>query len=365
MFTRTKHGADRVVKLLGRQRHRRRTRSTATRASRSASARSPSSRRARCQVLVATDIAARGIDVSGVSHVVNFELPNVPEQYVHRIGRTARAGASGIAISFCADDERPYLRDIEKLTRQKVPIEAAAGRFPGPGRTRSSRPAPKRDRRRSRAARGCVRGRSRRGARAPRRPMQARPVPTPMRRAAGSAAAGVRGGDGSGRMASGWSAAGGQASPPAELRLSSCSTSATPPTGARSLRSRLAGSAGSSYPIAIPQKSIRSAGVPRNAVDRLRIHRPAFLRAGRQPRLDREQHHVLQIHAADPPIAAAPSAGRPSRTAPPARRRTGSCARTTPAARALSSRGMPISAVHRLADAEPPRRDTASSSSRG
>src|SRR6185437_7201132 len=73
-------------------------------------------------ILIATDIAARGIDVSGVSHVVNFELPNVPEQYVHRIGRTARAGADGVAISYCAEDERAYLRDIEKLTRQKIDV---------------------------------------------------------------------------------------------------------------------------------------------------------------------------------------------------------------------------------------------------
>ena len=68
-------------------------------------------------MLVATDIAARGIDVDGVSHVINFELPNVPEDYVHRVGRTARAGAAGTAIAFCSDAERPYLRDIEKLTR--------------------------------------------------------------------------------------------------------------------------------------------------------------------------------------------------------------------------------------------------------
>src|SRR3546814_4207879 len=74
----------------------------------------------RIKVLVATDIAARGIDIDAVSHVVNFELPNVPEQYVHRIGRTARAGAEGIALSFCADDERPYLRDIEKLTKVRL-----------------------------------------------------------------------------------------------------------------------------------------------------------------------------------------------------------------------------------------------------
>ena len=72
-------------------------------------------------MLVATDIAARGIDVDGVSHVVNFELPFVPEAYVHRIGRTARAGADGTAISFVAGDEMKLLRDIEKVTRQKIP----------------------------------------------------------------------------------------------------------------------------------------------------------------------------------------------------------------------------------------------------
>jgi ATP-dependent RNA helicase RhlE len=74
----------------------------------------------RCRVLVATDIAARGIDVDDVTHVVNFDLPNEPESYVHRIGRTARAGATGIAISFCDGQERAYLRDIERLTRQRI-----------------------------------------------------------------------------------------------------------------------------------------------------------------------------------------------------------------------------------------------------
>ena len=121
VFTRTKHGADRVVKLLGGNG----IAANAIHGNKS----QPQRERAlgefksgKVKVLVATDIAARGIDVSGVSHVVNFELPNVPEQYVHRIGRTARAGAAGLAISFCAEDERPYLRDIERLTRQKITI---------------------------------------------------------------------------------------------------------------------------------------------------------------------------------------------------------------------------------------------------
>jgi ATP-dependent RNA helicase RhlE len=77
-------------------------------------------------VLVATDIAARGIDVDGVSHVVNFDLPYVPESYVHRIGRTARAGATGEAIAFCTPEDRPLLRDIEKTIRQPVPVKEHA-----------------------------------------------------------------------------------------------------------------------------------------------------------------------------------------------------------------------------------------------
>jgi len=79
------------------------------------------------RALVATDIAARGIDVDMVSHVINFELPNIPESYVHRIGRTARAGAEGIAISLCDGEERAYLRDIERLTRQQIPSEDRRG----------------------------------------------------------------------------------------------------------------------------------------------------------------------------------------------------------------------------------------------
>ena len=128
VFTRTKHGADRVVRLLGGNGiaanaiHGNKSQANRERAL-------AAFKSGEVPVLVAPDIAARGIDVSGVSHVINFELPNVPEQYVHRIGRTARAGNDGIAISFVADDERPYLRDIEKLTRQKIPLKALPENF--------------------------------------------------------------------------------------------------------------------------------------------------------------------------------------------------------------------------------------------
>ncbi|MCC6778762.1 MAG: RNA helicase, partial [Hyphomicrobiales bacterium] len=87
------------------------------------------------RTLVATDIAARGIDVEGVSHVVNYDLPNIPESYVHRIGRTARAGADGVAISFCDAEERAYLRDIEKLIRITIPATHQRGERPSPAAT--------------------------------------------------------------------------------------------------------------------------------------------------------------------------------------------------------------------------------------
>ncbi|WP_267381606.1 MULTISPECIES: DEAD/DEAH box helicase [unclassified Sphingomonas] len=122
VFTRTKHGADRVVKLLGGNG----IAANAIHGNKSQGQRERALgefKSGKVTILVATDIAARGIDVSGVSHVINFELPNVAEQYVHRIGRTARAGASGIAVAFCADDEKPYLRDIERLTRQKITVQ--------------------------------------------------------------------------------------------------------------------------------------------------------------------------------------------------------------------------------------------------
>jgi ATP-dependent RNA helicase RhlE len=126
VFTRTKHGADRVVKHLGEDGvaaaaiHGNKSQPQRERAL--ADFRSGATR-----VLVATDIAARGIDVVGVTHVINFELPNVPESYVHRIGRTARAGAAGIAISLCDGSERAFLRDIEKLIRARVAVMAPPG----------------------------------------------------------------------------------------------------------------------------------------------------------------------------------------------------------------------------------------------
>ena len=119
VFTRTKHGADRVVKHLAEDG----VDATAIHGNKSQPQREralAAFRSGTTRVLVATDIAARGIDVVGVTHVINFELPNVPESYVHRIGRTARAGAAGTAISLCDGSERPFLRDIEKLIRARV-----------------------------------------------------------------------------------------------------------------------------------------------------------------------------------------------------------------------------------------------------
>ncbi len=121
VFSRTKHGADKIVRQLeaagiaagaihGNKSQPQRERAIAAFKS------------GDMKVLIATDIAARGIDVPGVSHVINFDLPDVPEQYVHRIGRTARAGATGIAIAFCSPDERGNLRDIERTTRQKIVV---------------------------------------------------------------------------------------------------------------------------------------------------------------------------------------------------------------------------------------------------
>jgi ATP-dependent RNA helicase RhlE len=152
VFTRTKHGADRVVRHLEAEGlgaaaiHGNKSQAQRERAL-------DAFKSGRTGVLVATDIAARGIDVDGVTHVVNFDLPNVPESYVHRIGRTARAGAAGIAISFCDAEEKAYLRDIEKLIRMQLPKsgsieagtapQASAARPAGrhqPGRPQQDRP---------------------------------------------------------------------------------------------------------------------------------------------------------------------------------------------------------------------------------
>ncbi len=161
VFTRTKHGADRVVRQLtacG-------LKAAAIHGNKSQAQRTAALqgfRHGHVPILVATDIAARGIDIPGVSHVVNYEMPNVPEQYVHRIGRTARAGADGLAISFVAPDEKAYLRDIERLTGVRLTplrlpenFRAAVESLPRPA-------APERSERPERApfARGRSDGRS-------------------------------------------------------------------------------------------------------------------------------------------------------------------------------------------------------------
>jgi len=121
VFSRTKHGADKIVRMLEAAG----IESAAIHGNKSQANRERAIgafKSGQVRVLIATDIAARGIDIPGVSHVVNYDLPDVPEQYVHRIGRTARAGADGIAIAFCAPDERGNLRDIERTTRQRLPV---------------------------------------------------------------------------------------------------------------------------------------------------------------------------------------------------------------------------------------------------
>jgi ATP-dependent RNA helicase RhlE len=121
VFTRTKHGADKLVKNLMRAG----IRAAAIHGNKSQNARLHALAQFKSQhppVLVATDIAARGLDIDGVSHVVNFDLPMSPELYVHRIGRTGRAGAEGIAVTFCDREERNMLRQIERITRQRLNV---------------------------------------------------------------------------------------------------------------------------------------------------------------------------------------------------------------------------------------------------
>lgn len=122
VFTRTKHGADKVVKDLVRIG----IKTEAIHGNKSQNARQralSNFKYGTTRVLVATDIAARGIDVDELTHVINYELPNIPETYVHRIGRTGRAGLSGVAFSFCEQEELPYLKDIQKLIGKTVPVD--------------------------------------------------------------------------------------------------------------------------------------------------------------------------------------------------------------------------------------------------
>lgn len=121
VFTRTKHGANRVTRQLEAAR----IPAEAIHGNKSQNARERALgafKDGSCRVLVATDIAARGIDIEGITHVINFDLPNIPESYVHRIGRTGRAGAAGTALSFCDTEERAYLKDIERTIRRQVPV---------------------------------------------------------------------------------------------------------------------------------------------------------------------------------------------------------------------------------------------------
>ncbi|MBI2881258.1 MAG: hypothetical protein HYY21_06695, partial [Candidatus Tectomicrobia bacterium] len=141
VFTRTKHGANRVAEQLSKA-------GVATEAlhgnkSQNARQRALSMfQTGRARVLVATDVASRGIDMEDVTHVINYEIPNLPESYVHRVGRTARAGAEGIALSFCDPAERAYLRDIERLTKR--PIAVVESRPSGNGGARPPQATPAR-----------------------------------------------------------------------------------------------------------------------------------------------------------------------------------------------------------------------------
>ena len=157
VFARTKHGADRVTQNLDKDG----IAAEAIHGNKAQNARQRALnafRNGHVRVLVATDIVARGIDVPGVSHIINYDLPDEPENYVHRIGRTARNGADGIAITLCAPDEMKKLRAVEKVTRTTL--------------------LPRRRRRPPAAGRGASRSRSRRRPRRP-GPRRARPQPPP------------------------------------------------------------------------------------------------------------------------------------------------------------------------------------------
>ena len=142
VFTRTKHRANRVSDALAKHG----IGAQAIHGNKSQGARQralAAFKTGQARVLVATDIAARGIDVDAVSHVINYELPNEPEAYVHRIGRTARAGASGAAISFCDPDERGYLRDIERLTGTQLTVIGPQPKAAAPSGAAPAKGAPR------------------------------------------------------------------------------------------------------------------------------------------------------------------------------------------------------------------------------
>ncbi|MEM7499243.1 MAG: DEAD/DEAH box helicase [Pseudomonadota bacterium] len=156
VFTRTKHRANRVAEKLAKSG----ITAEAIHGSKSQGARQRALggfKAGGIRVLVATDIAARGIDVDEVSHVINFELPNEPESYVHRIGRTARAGSEGAALSLCAPDEVDYLRDIERLTKQRIEAHGDVPAEARPGPRQGQKPA-QGQKKRSRAQPGAGRG---------------------------------------------------------------------------------------------------------------------------------------------------------------------------------------------------------------
>ena len=172
VFTRTKHGANKVAEHLERSQ----INAEAIHGDKAQSARQRALlnfKTGRSRVLVATDIAARGIDIDGITHVINFDVPNMPESYVHRIGRTARAGSDGIAISFCDSEERAFLRDIEKLINRKVPVVSdhpyPAGQVPVAAMPADHRPA------RSGRPNGGRNGRPSQNRQAPARHGQGRP----------------------------------------------------------------------------------------------------------------------------------------------------------------------------------------------
>jgi ATP-dependent RNA helicase RhlE len=130
VFTRTKHGANRLADQLAREG----ITTAAIHGNKSQNARTKALadfKAGSIRVLVATDIAARGIDIDQLPHVINHELPNVPEDYVHRIGRTGRAGCEGEAVSLVCGEEREYLRDIQKLLKREIPSSAVPGFEPG------------------------------------------------------------------------------------------------------------------------------------------------------------------------------------------------------------------------------------------